>query len=243
MLKASIITVCLNSARTIYDCIESVNMQTYKNLEHIFIDGNSIDETKYIIKKHSKKNFFILSEDDKGVYEAMNKGVEIASGNFICFLNSDDFYCHKDVIEMISRKFDENKLDLVYGNIDYVNSKKRIIRTFKSPNKFKDVLNGFQIPHPAIFIKSSFLKSLDYPFDDKSKIASDFGQQIFLASKFNLSTLKINKSLVHMRTGGLSSKFINRIIGWQETSKIYNKITKKKGFIFLLKKVLNNIFR
>ncbi len=243
MLKASIITVCLNSARTIYDCIESVNMQTYKNLEHIFIDGNSVDETKNIINKNSKKNFFILSEDDKGIYEAMNKGVKIASGNFICFLNSDDFYCHKDVIEIISKEFEENKLDLVYGNINYVNSKKRIIRTFKSPNKFKDVLKGFQIPHPAIFIKSSFLKSLDYPFEDQFKIASDLGQQIFLAHKFNLSTIKINKSLVHMRTGGLSSKFRNRIIGWQETAKIYNKITKKKGFIFLLKKVFNNIFR
>ena len=241
MIKASIITACFNSSRTILDCIESVNMQTYDDIEHIFIDSVSTDDTIKMINQNSKKNFYILSEDDKGVYEAMNKGVEIASGNFICFLNSDDFYSHKDVIEIISRKFEENKLDLVYGNIDYVNSKKRIIRTFKSPNKFKDVLNGFQIPHPAIFIKSSFLKSLDYPFDERFKIASDFGQQIFFAHKFNLSTLKINQSLVHMRTGGLSSKFSNRLIGWKETAKIYNKITKKKGFIFLLKKVFNNI--
>ena len=243
MIRVSIITVCFNSSKTILDCIQSVNMQTYKNIEHIFIDSISTDETVKIIKKNSKKDFCIISEEDRGVYDAMNKGVKIASGSFICFLNSDDFYCDKNLIEVISKQFEEKNLDIIYGNIDYVNSRKKFIRTFKSPKKFKDVLNGFQIPHPAIFIKSSCLKRLDYPFDDKFKIASDFGQQIYLAHKFNLNTLKINKSLVHMRTGGLSSKFANRIIGWLEIAKIFNEITKKNGFIFLVKKVLNNIFR
>ena len=240
MIKASIITVCFNSSKTILDCINSVNMQTYKNIEHIFIDSISTDETVKIIKKNCKRDFYIISEEDRGVYDAMNKGVKIACGSFICFLNSDDFYCNKNLIEVISKQFEEKELDIIYGNIDYINANKNFIRTFYSPNKFKDVLRGFQIPHPAIFIKSSHLKNLDHPFNDEYKIASDFGQQIYLAHNFDLKTLKINKSLVSMRIGGLSSGIINRVIGWLEISKIFNQITGKKGFIFLIKKVLIN---
>ena len=240
MIKASIITVCFNSSKTILDCINSVNMQTYKNIEHVFIDSLSTDETVKIIKKSCKKNFRIITEEERGVYVAMNKGVEIASGNFICFLNSDDFYCDKNLIEVISKQFEDKDLDIIYGNIDYVSANKKYIRTFYAPNKFNDVLRGFQIPHPAIFIKASHLKNLDQPFDNKYKIASDFGQQIYLAQNINLKALKINKSLVSMRIGGLSSGIMNRIIGWQETSKMFNQITRKKGFIFLIKKVLIN---
>ena len=94
MIKASIITVCFNSAKTILDCINSVNMQTYKNIEHVFIDSLSTDETVKIIKKYSKKDFCIVSEEDRGVYDAMNKGVKIASGIYM-FLNSDDFTATK----------------------------------------------------------------------------------------------------------------------------------------------------
>lgn len=241
MLKASIITVCFNSSKTILDCIESVNMQSYSNLEHIFIDSNSTDQTVNFIKRNSTRKFRIISEYDEGIYDAMNKGVRFASGNFICFLNSDDFFHYKNVIEMVSKEFERNNLDIVYGNIDYVNEKKQYIRTFNSPEKFIEVLNGFQIPHPALFVKTTCLKNLDYSFNKKFKIASDFGQQIYLAHNYNLKTSKIDKSLVQMRTGGLSSKFINRVIGWMETVRIYNQITKKNGFIFALKKVLNNL--
>ena len=242
MLKASIITVCFNSSKTISDCIRSVNIQTYKNLEHIFIDSNSKDNTLEIINKNSNREFRIISEDDKGIYYAMNKGVKIAVGDFICFLNSDDFYNYENAIEIIAKKFEENDLDIVYGNIDYVNAKKKFIRTFNSPNKFQDVLNGYQIPHPAIFIKSYYLRNLEFPFNLKFKIASDFGQQIYLAYNYNLKTAKIDKSLVQMRTGGFSSKISNRMIGWIETAKIYSQITKNIGFVFLIKKVSNNIF-
>ncbi len=240
MLKASIITVCFNSSKTILDCIESVNMQSHSNLEHIFIDANSTDQTVNFIKRHSTRKFRIVSEEDEGLYDAMNKGVRLASGNFICFLNSDDFFNYKNVIEIVSQEFERNELDIVYGNIDYVNEQKKFIRTFKSPPQFVDVLKGFQIPHPAIFVKASYLKNLDFPFNIEFKIASDFGQQIYFAQNLDLKTSKIDKSLVQMRTGGLSSKLIYRIIGWLETAKIYNQITKKNGAIFVLKKVLNN---
>ena len=125
MLKASIITVCFNSSKTILDCIESVNMQSHSNLEHIFIDSNSTDQTVNFIKRHSTRKFRIVSEEDEGLYDAMNKGVRLASGNFICFLNSDDFFNYKNVIEIVSQEFERNELDIVYGNIDYVNEQKK----------------------------------------------------------------------------------------------------------------------
>ena len=240
-MKASIITVCFNSSKTIFDCIDSVNNQTYASLEHIFIDANSEDETPNIIKKYSKRDLRFVSESDNGIYDAMNKGVKIATGDFICFLNSDDFYSSNNVIENVSKLFIKNNLDVVYGNIDYVNSQKKYIRTFKSPSNFRNILNGFQIPHPAIFIKSSYLKNMNYPFDPNLKIASDFGQQIYLANNFTIRAEKINKSLVKMRIGGASGNFMNRMIGWIETSRIFNRITKRNGVYFVFWKIINNI--
>ncbi len=240
-MKVSIITVCFNSSKTILDTIKSVNDQTYKSIEHIFIDSNSIDDTLEIIQNNSTRDLKIISEPDKGIYEAMNKGVRIATGDFICFLNSDDFYANKYVIETVAKYFSLQDIDTVYGNIDYVSEENIYKRTFKAPNNFKKVLSGYQIPHPAFFLKTSILKNMDYPFDPCLKIASDIGQQIYLASNYEIKARKINGSLVMMRTGGISGNFFNRIIGWLETAKVFNQITKRNGMIFLVRKILNNV--
>jgi len=223
------------------DTIKSVNNQTYKNIEHIFIDSNSTDDTLKIIHNSSTRDLKIISEPDRGIYDAMNKGVKIATGDFICFLNSDDFYKNKYVIETVAKYFLIEKTNTVYGNIDYVSEKKIYKRTFKAPNYFQNVLSGYQIPHPAFFVQTSILKTMDYPFDPSLKIASDFGQQIYLAYKYEIKAVKVNKSLVMMRTGGISGNFFNRVTGWLETAKVFNQITKRNGMIFLFKKILNNL--
>ena len=240
-IKFSIITVCLNSSKTILTNIKCVNEQTYKNLEHIFIDSNSKDNTLDIIKRFSKRDVFIKSEIDNGIYDAMNKGLKFATGDYICFLNSDDFYSNKFVIEEVNEILDKNNLDILYGNIDYINSKMECVRTFRSPSKFTDVLKGFQIPHPAIFIKTEILRNLDFAFNPNNQIASDFEQQIYLATFYKLNTKRLNKSLVKMRIGGKSSQPKFRIIGWRETARSYKKITDKNGFFFLIKKLLNKL--
>ena len=241
MLKASIITVCFNSSKTILDCIESVNMQSHSNLEHIFIDSNSTDQTVNFIKRHSTRKFRIVSEEDEGLYDAMNKGVRLASGNFICFLNSDDVYTYEFVIEDVAQSFSKKDVDVVFGNIKYFDKRNNYVRSFNAPNKFNDVLKGYQIPHPAFFIKTSIAKRLEGPFDASYKISSDFKQQIFLAYNYDLKFFKLNKTLVNMRTGGASNKsFINRLVGWREVLDSYKELTGQNGIVILLRKLIIN---
>lgn len=241
LMKASIITVCHNSSKQIFRNIVSVNNQTYENIEHIFIDGASNDNTLDIIKKNSTRDLVYISEKDEGIYDAMNKGVNIARGDFICFLNSDDVYSNKFVILEVAEHFIKKNVDLIYGNIKYFDQRNNYIRSFNSPNKFNDVLRGHQIPHPALFIKTAIAKELEDPFDSSYKISSDFKQQIFLAYNYDLKFFRINKTLVNMRAGGASNKsLINRISGWKEVLESYKEITGKNGIVFLLKKVIIN---
>ena len=118
MYKVSIITVCYNSQSTILDTIKSVNNQNYKFIEHIFIDGKSEDNTVNIIKKNSNLNTILISEKDYGIYDAMNKGIKLASGEIILILNSDDMFYKEDTLNKIVEVFVSNKnIDLVYGNL------------------------------------------------------------------------------------------------------------------------------
>ena len=239
--KVSIVTVCLNSSKFIQKNIESVNKQTYKNIEQIFVDGKSNDNTLEIIKKNSSRDSKIISEKDKGIYDAMNKGVKISKGDIICFLNSDDSYTDNFSISHVVESFNKKNVDLVYGNIKYYGPNNKLIRNFNAPAQFLDVLKGHQIPHPALFIKTTILKKIECPFDPRYKISADFKQQIYLAFNFNLKSLWINKTLVKMNIGGVSNKYLlNRIIGWREVLKSYKEITGKSGVIFLIKKITIN---
>lgn len=241
LIRASIITVCYNSSNTILENIRSVNNQSHKNIEHIFIDGVSDDNTLEIIKSNSTRDLKLISEKDRGIYDAMNKGVQIANGDFICFLNSDDVYTYEFVIEDVAQSFSKKDVDVVFGNIKYFDKRNNYVRSFNAPNKFNDVLKGYQIPHPAFFIKTSIAKKLEGPFDPSYKISSDFKQQIFLAYNYDLKFFKLNKTLVNMRTGGASNKsFINRLVGWREVLDSYKELTGQNGIVILLRKLIIN---
>ena len=177
--KVSIVTVCFNSSKFIQKNINSVNKQSYGNIEHIFIDGGSRDNTVEIIKKNSLKDLKLISEKDRGIYDAMNKGVNISSGEIICFLNSDDIYSNDFVISEVVSKFIKQNLDLVYGNIVYLDKRDKLIRTFRSPRKFNYVLEGHQHLIQLCLLVQEF-KKLKIPFDPKYKISSDFKQQTFV---------------------------------------------------------------
>src|SRR5947209_33443 len=154
-LRISVITVCFNSANTIQDTLESVKDQTYSNIEHIIIDGASTDETLKIVQSfpHVSK---IISEKDEGIYDAMNKGIQHASGDIIGILNSDDVYASNDVLNLVADTFETNKTDTLYGDLQYVQPKNinRVLRQWKSGkfqlNKFK---YGWMPPHPTFFVK------------------------------------------------------------------------------------------
>jgi len=148
-IKISIITVCLNSEKTIESTIQSVVNQTCDNIEYIIIDGVSKDNTLNIIQKYSNKISLVISEKDRGIYDAMNKGIKNSSGEIIYFLNSGDYFFDKTIVEKVMNKFDEN-IDLIYGDIIRYkcNGNKKYI-SYKFSNVFDFLMNG--ICHQAIF--------------------------------------------------------------------------------------------
>ena len=218
-MKISIITVCYNSATTIYDTINSVNRQTYPNIEHIFVDGLSSDDTINIINSNAKRNPVIISESDNGLYDAMNKGILFATGHIIGILNSDDIYANKNIIYNIINQIELFKVDSAYGDLVYTKSDdlNHIIRYWKSDdfNK-KKFLFGWMPPHPTFFVKREIYINHGL-FNLKLKSAADYEIMLRFLYKKNISTTYLNEILVKMRVGGKSNNsLISRLKGNRE---------------------------
>ena len=162
-LKISIISVCYNSSKTILDTIRSVNRQSYPNIEHVFIDGLSSDNTLEIIRSNSKKKNVIISEKDSGLYDAINKGILNATGDVIGLLHSDDILSSLEIIsDLIAKIYDEN-LDGVYGDLQYVDKKNtnKIIRFWKSCEFNPNLLGkGWMPAHPTLILKKRGLSEV-----------------------------------------------------------------------------------
>ena len=242
-MKFSIITISYNSEKTIEDTIVSVLAQNYSNLEYIIIDGGSKDGTLEIINKYKNKISKIVSESDRGVYDAMNKGVKLATGDIVGILNSDDFYKNTTVLKDVYEVLQNNDVDACYGDIEYVdrNDIKKIVRFWKAGEYRKDKLDsGWIMPHPAFFVKKEIYNKFGL-FNIDFKLASDYE----LMLRFLIKGLRVKylpKTLVTMREGGLSGQsFKQRKIGWQELKKAWsvNNIPVPKFFIF--KRLLSKI--
>lgn len=243
-MKASVITVCLNSQKTLRQAINSVNIQSLNQVEHIIIDGESADNTYRIAKELACRNPVIIKEKDNGIYDAMNKGVACASGDFICFLNSDDWYPNKTVLEEVADSLTKTNLDFVYGNIKIFNRNPTYCREWQCrPLDFNNS-NFIQIPHPAFFVRSEIIKSLLQPFDTSFRIAADLKQQLILILKQKRSGFFIPKVLTHMLGGGASSKnIISWYRGFDESIKAYNDVFNSGGSYFALKKSLSHMMQ
>ncbi len=154
--KVSIITVCYNSAKTIEDTIQSVVNQTYDNIEYIIIDGLSTDNTLEIVNKYKDKITKIISEKDNGLYDAINKGIGLATGEIIANLNSDDFYIDNNVIADVVVKIEEEKSDTLYANLYYVDAldTNKVVRNWVSGQYKKGMFfKGWMPPHPTFFVR------------------------------------------------------------------------------------------
>ena len=155
-MKISIITVVWNNAKTIRDAINSVLNQSYKDVEYIVVDGVSTDGTIEIVQSYGDKIKFI-SEKDNGLYDAMNKGIRMATGDVVGILNSDDFYASDKILQIVANEFLNSNTDSVYANLEYVyaNNPKKVIRYWKS-KKYQDSLfrSGWHPAHPTFFVKS-----------------------------------------------------------------------------------------
>ncbi|QHT65757.1 glycosyltransferase [Rhodocytophaga rosea] len=206
-MKISIITVSFNSSKTIRDTIQSVLSQHYSNIEYIIVDGGSTDGTLDIIHSYEHKNIKWISEPDKGIYDAMNKGLSMSTGDIIGILNSDDFYLHRNVISKVAETFLETQAESVYSDLAYVDAinTNKIIRYWRS-GSYKDgsFLQGWMPPHPTFFVKKEIYQKYS-AFNLRFKSAADYELMLRLLHKHKITTAYIPDLTVMMRAGGKSN--------------------------------------
>jgi glycosyltransferase len=204
--RISIITTCFNSEQTIRDTLQSVANQDYPFIEHILVDGKSTDNTLDIIREFSKVNR-LISEKDHGIYDAMNKGIGLATGDFVGFLNSDDFYSSHSVISQVIDAFERHGTDALYGDIVYVHPKqtKKILRTWIAGNYHrKKFLYGWMPPHPAFFVRRELFHKCGN-FNTSLSSAADYELMLRFLYKHQVRVTYLPGIMVCMRTGGQSN--------------------------------------
>jgi len=208
-LKVSIITVVWNNKETIKDAIDSVLNQTYKDIEYIIVDGASTDGTIDIVNSYKDKISKFISEKDNGLYDAMNKGIQLSNGDIIGMLNSDDFYIDEFVIENVIKEFEAKDVDSVYADLVYVNpgNLDKVVRfydsSYFSPGKFA---YGWMPAHPTFFVKKEIYERYGV-FRTDLKIGADFDILVRFLYIYNISFSYMREVLVKMRTGGVSTSF------------------------------------
>ncbi len=246
-LKISIITPTNNSAISISENLTSIFKQDYKNWELIIVDNLSTDKTLDIIKKKNKKKIKILSEKDNGIYDAINKGIKLATGNIISILHSDDFYYNNFVLSDVINTFNQSKIDAVYGDLLYVkkSTTTKILRFWKS-KQFKkgDFYKGWSPAHPSFFIKRNLYKKLGY-YKNNLGNSADFELMYRYLEKNNIKSKYINNIFVTMRYGGSSNKNFYSILKQNITIiKILNiKYNPIKLIIFMGAKIRNRLMQ
>jgi len=206
-LKVSIITVSKNSKDTIAETIHSVLNQSYTNIEYIIVDGASADGTIEVIEKYKDHISHILSEEDSGIYDAMNKGIRMASGDIVGILNSDDVFYSNDIVEKLVQEFVTNNIDAVYGDVQFIDPiNKKVIRYYSS-KKFN--LNKFQYgimpAHPSFYAKRELFEKFGC-YKTDYQIAADFELLLRFMYVNKIKTRYLNHPIVSMRTGGVSTK-------------------------------------
>ena len=212
-MKISIITVVWNNAKTIKDAISSVLNQSYKDIEYIIIDGASTDGTIEIVQSYGDKIKFI-SEKDNGLYDAMNKGIRMATGDVVGILNSDDFYASDKILQIVADEFLKGNIDSVYANLEYIdaNDPKRVIRYWRS-KKYQEGLfrSGWHPAHPTFFVKKEIYEKYGV-FDLSFKIAADYELMLRFFEKCKITSSYVDEVFVKMRIGGESNRSIKNII-------------------------------
>lgn len=245
-MKISIITVVYNGSATIVDTLESVFSQKNIDLEYIIIDGNSTDNTLELINQYKDYEFKIVSESDSGIYDAMNKGIALSSGDIIGFLNSDDLFYNETTLSLIADTFIKNPLaEIVYGDLIYVDKENtnQIVRKWKSNEYYNNYFENGNVPaHPSFYIKRSVLNRT-YGFNIKYKFASDYELMFRLLKIEKITSVYLSNVFIRMRLGGKTNNSLGNIINGNieifNVWKNYNqKIPLKFWLLRYIKKIL-----
>lgn len=217
MIKVSLITVCFNSDKYLKSAIESVKMQKYSEIEYIIIDGCSKDGTMDIIKEYElqfNNRLKWTSEPDKGIYDALNKGVALATGDIIGFLHSDDLFNSQDTLQHIAHAFKDDDISAVYGDLVFVDQQdiNKIVRNWKSQS-FKPGLlqHGWMPPHPTLFMRREVYEKHGF-FNTNLKCAADYDYILRVFRDPTLTFEYLPEVITKMRVGGVSTKGIKNII-------------------------------
>ncbi len=242
-MEISIITVCFNAVETIEDTIKSVSSQNYKNIKHIIIDGESRDGSDKIVTKYSNLISSFISESDKGIYDAMNKGIAISTGDIIAMLNADDFYAADDVVSKMVEFMESQQLDAVYGDLVYVDpvDTSKEVRFWKSsdyvPGAFR---KGWVPPHPTFFCRRQVYEKYGR-FRKDMRIAADFELMLRFIEKHKIKVGYLPQTIVKMRTGGKAYDWKGRICGNIEILKAFKLNSLKPSPLFFINKPLLKI--
>ena len=213
-IKISVVTAILNCAKTLPDCLASVARQNYANHEHVILDGASTDGTIDVINQHIDQIDIFKSEADKGIYDALNKGIKLATGDVVGFLHADDLYASDDTLTKIAQAFEDPTLCAVYGDLEYVSHQdtSKVIRRWQSnPFNQLDLGWGWMPAHPTLYVRRDWYSKIG-GFDISYRIAADYLSILKLFTQPGFKTEYIPNVLVTMRLGGASNKSLQAII-------------------------------
>ena len=213
-MKISVITVCYNGASTVEQTLKSVAEQTWNNIEHIVIDGGSVDGTMLIVDSYRSGLSQIVSENDKGIYDAMNKGIALATGEIIGFINADDFYASPDALAKVAAVCSDPNVDACYGDLCYVKQENTsaLVRYWKSSEFHSGAFeSGWCPPHPTFFVRREVYQRFG-GFDLSYKIAADVELMMRFLEVRKIRAKYIPAVLVKMRMGGTTNKNMDNIV-------------------------------
>lgn len=212
-MKISIVTVSFNCARTIARTLQSVALQTWPDVEHILVDGASTDGTMAVVAAYRTGLAHVISEPDSGIYDAMNKGIRLATGDVVAFLNADDFYKDADVLARVSFVMQSERLDALYGDVEFFRAGQQdiVVRRYNSGRFKADRLGwGWMPAHPALFVRRALFERYG-TFRTDYRIAGDFEFVARVFKQLELRHRHLPESLVRMQMGGASTS------GWRAT--------------------------
>lgn len=242
-MKITVITATFNSAKTLGDCLDSVRQQSFRDIEHVVIDGASKDGTLALLAARRDDIAVLVSEPDHGIYDALNKGIAMATGDIIGFLHSDDFYPSTDVLAKVAQAFADRQVDAVYGDLEYVSKRhaSKVIRRWKAGQfKRRDLFLGWMPPHPTLFVRRGIYAQIG-GFDTRFRIAADYDSVLRMFSRPGFRAVYLPWVMVRMRVGGVSNRSLANILHKSRQDLAALRHTGVGGVFSLLAKNLRKI--